>query len=781
MSDFRPAFRVMTAVLAAWLFACLPALAQVSQTRSPANCANQGGIGSEAWVSPNNAVASDESQASATVDGTTSNYLRCVGYAFALPAGATILGIEVRIERKANRDSNGGSQDAAVRLVKAGAVQPADRSTGAVYPLVDTVQTHGTPTDLWGTTWTAAEVNAADFGAAFAAVKPSANGPAHVVTVDHIAITVHYTDPPFVMPDAFNAIETDTAANAISGPIRTKTSGVPFSLDVVVIVSGTQAPGPTDPVRVELLGNTATGVPLDANNCPTSYTLLQTLVPDPDVSAGRTTVNFAAVANAWRDARVRVSYPVGAPTVVSCSTDNFAIRPASFTLAASDADWESAGTARALTNVGASGGVVHKAGRPFTLRVAPSPVTATNYDGSPTVSTLACTLPAGCADGTLSAGAFASVGGMRQSDTASYSEAGAFDVTLVDQSYASVDSADGTPASCAGYYVCQSAALAVGRFVPDRFALSSLTAPVFRTFDVADAACSVPPTGPPRSFTYVGQPFGYAATPAATVTAQNAAGATTTNYRGALWKLAAAGVSQSFANTPVLALDTALIGAPTLAEIADTGTGTLTANAGDRIAFVRDATTPSVPFTANLALTWTVQDTSESGAGQGVIGTAAVLVFDGGGGGIAFDSGAELRYGRLRLANANGSQLLALPVLVETQYWIGAAGFVTNAADHCTPVATADIALGSFTGNLDPGETTLSGGGTLTAGRRTLFLSPPGSTNDGSVILTANLGATQSYLQGNWTGALFDDNPTARATFGTFKGAGEVIFMRENY
>ena len=32
-----------------------------------------------------------------------------------------------------------------------------------------------------------------------------------------------------------------------------------------------------------------------------------------------------------------------------------------------------------------------------------------------------------------------------------------------------------------------------------------------------------------------------------------------------------------------------------------------------------------------------------------------------------------------------------------------------------------------------------------------------------------------------WTGSAFDDNPTARATFGTFRGAGEVIFIRENF
>ena len=755
----------------------------LSQSASPSACASVGGFGTQAWSNAGNAVSSNNSYASVTLDGQTSNYLRCLGYGFSIPPGATILGIEVNVERKSNRTSNGGSDDASVRLVKAGVVQGADRETDVNYTTGDVVWTHGTSTDLWGSAWTPAEINAADFGAAFAATKPSGAGASHTVTVDHIFITVYYSMPAVIIPAAFNAFEAGTAVGAITGVITTKVAGAPFSLDVVAISGGAQMAAFTNAVTVELLGNTVLGTPLDAQNCPTSSTLVQTVSPDPTVTAGRSTVSFAAVANAWRDVRVRVSYPVGAPTVIACSTDNFAIRPASFSVAASDADWQTPGTARVLANVGAAGGTVHRAGRSFTLTVTPSPLTATSYDGDPIVSAASCTLPAGCTTGTLALGAFASVGGARVSNSATYSEAGAFDLTLVDQAYASVDAAD-TVADCSatGRYVCQSPAPAsIGRFVPDRFELTALAQPVFRTFDALDASCSVPPAGPRRSFTYVGQPFGYATAPSATVVAQNAAGATTTNYRGVLWKLTAAGVAQSAANAPVLALDASQIGAATLTETPDTGTGTLTAAAGDKLAFVRNAASPSAPFTANLALTWDISDASEAGAGQGTIGTAAALVFDGGGAGIGFDSGADFRYGRLRLTNANGSQLVPLPVPMEAQYFAGAAGFVTNVADNCTAVATASIGLGTYTGNLAAGETALSGGGALTAGRRTLLLSAPGSANDGSVILTANLGATHSYLQGNWTGAAYDDNPTARATFGTVKGAGEVIYMRENF
>jgi MSHA biogenesis protein MshQ len=774
MKDIRNLFGALAVVL------LLPAAHAQQLTASPGTCASLGG-GDANWTNPGRAVSSNNQYASASVDGTVTDPLQCTNYGFAIPGTATILGIEVSLERKSNRTQNGGSNDNSLFLVKAGAQVGANRATATAYTTSDVVEVHGGPADLWGTTWTPAEINAANFGAVYTGTKPNSGGQAHTITVDHMQITVYYSV--VVTPGSFNVFETATAAGAINGVVRTKVAGVAFSLDVVAISAGAQLATFNNAVTVELLGNNTLGVALDASNCPTAFTLVQTVAPNPNIAGGRSTVNFAAVANAWRDVRVRVRYPVGAPTVTSCSTDNFAIRPASFAVAATDTDWQTAGAGRALTNAGAAGGVVHKAGRDFRLTVTPSPGTATNYDGDPTVSALACTLPAGCANGALTVGAFAGAG-TRVSNTATYSEAGVFNLTLVDQNFAAVDAADGTPADCTaiGRYVCQSPApLAVGRFVPDHFELTAVTQPVFRTFDVADGACSVPPAGPRRSFTYIGQPFGYETAPVATVLARNAAGNTTTNYRGALWKLTAAGVSQTFANAPVLPIDASGVLAATLTETPDTGTGTLSANAGDKIALTRNAAAASAPLTAALSLDWSVSDPSEAGPSQGTIGTSAALTFNGGGGGIAFDSGAEFRYGRLRLANNHGSQLVPLPVVMETQYWSGVAGFVTNAADHCTTIPTGSIGLGSYAGNLSAGETVLSGGGTLTAGRRILQLSAPGNANDGSVILTANLGAAQPYLQGNWTGAAYDDDPTARATFGAFRGAGEVIFMRENF
>jgi MSHA biogenesis protein MshQ len=112
--------------------------------------------------------------------------------------------------------------------------------------------------------------------------------------------------------------------------------------------------------------------------------------------------------------------------------------------------------------------------------------------------------------------------------------------------------------------------------------------------------------------------------------------------------------------------------------------------------------------------------------------------------------------------------------------------------------------MSNFTNNLSGSptcQTAISGGGVLSSGRRTLQLAAPGSANNGGVNLTVNLGASASgttcttvggapvsattanlpYLQGNWTGGAYNVNPSARATFGVYKGSDEVIFIRENF
>lgn len=162
----------------------------------------------------------------------------------------------------------------------------------------------------------------------------------------------------------------------------------------------------------------------------------------------------------------------------------------------------------------------------------------------------------------------------------------------------------------------------------------------------------------------------------------------------------------------------------------------------------------------------------------------------------------QVRFGRLRLSNANGSELLPVRIPVEAQFWNGTA-FVTNRLDSCTSIPNTTIGMNGYLKNLSACETAIPASVSLTSGEGRITLPAPGSGNNGSVDLTAFLGPATSginmcpavgassaqvnttggaltYLQGNWRGAPFVDNPTARATFGVFRSR-PTIYFREIY
>lgn len=586
---------------------------------------------------------------------------------------------------------------------------------------------------------------------------------------------------PPVTPSGFNAFETTTVAGSISGVIRTKVAASAFAVDVVALNSTATAVETafTGAVGVELV-NAAGGGACGAYPQIRDLGTLTFAAGDQ----GRKTLAGIVEPEAWPNVRVRMRYPAtGTATVLACSGDNLAIRPASFNaVTVSDTDSVTAGVARALTNTLANGGIVHKAGRPF--RIAATAInaagaTTANYAGTPVASPTACLLPAaGCTLGVLAPGAWSVASGVLTTSTASYSEAGAFAMTLVDANFAAVDAADG---SSAAEMTIESAAVNVGRFVPDHFVLTTASTPQFKTFN--DTSCAT------RSFTYVGQPFGYLVLPQATITAKNAAGATTLNYAGALWKLAAADVTQTYTAASGT-LDTGVLGTPTVAA-ASGGSGTLTADAGDVIAFVRS--TPVAPFAAAIELSMGIRDLAENVvAGNGTIETTTPAVFAN----IAFDAGDAIRFGRLVLANAHGSELLGLPVPIETQFWDGS-HFVRNTADACTRLSANQVTLSNWRRDLNACETSVALSGRFNAGRGSLRLSAPGDGNTGSVDLSLNLGASgsgnacvggasvaaagaaQIWLQGAWSGAAYDQNPAARASFGLYRGSRALIYMRE--
>lgn len=173
-----------------------------------ATCANRA-IGAQVdWTNPTNAQADEGTNfAVVSLDGTTSDYLYCNSLDFNISGTATIVGIQVDIDRRAS--DAGEHRDAEVKLVdETNTVRTTNKAdTGTFYPTGETRATYGSSTDTWGETagfWTPTIVNDADFGAVLSTVDTSSAGGADTSSVDVIIVTVYFTDTQTVTAELYN-------------------------------------------------------------------------------------------------------------------------------------------------------------------------------------------------------------------------------------------------------------------------------------------------------------------------------------------------------------------------------------------------------------------------------------------------------------------------------------------------------------------------------------------------------------------------------------------------
>lgn len=170
----------------------------LSLTSNFTTFSNVAGSGQD-WGNTSNAQTSNNAYASqggiAPLEGSsyTTDYLKATELVNEVPLGATIVGILISIERSAV-PSTFGCSDTEVKIVKADTVMPVNyANTGATWPTSDATATYGGSADLWSTTWTYDEVNAADFGVV---LKVTATGDGETTPhplVDHIYATIYYT------------------------------------------------------------------------------------------------------------------------------------------------------------------------------------------------------------------------------------------------------------------------------------------------------------------------------------------------------------------------------------------------------------------------------------------------------------------------------------------------------------------------------------------------------------------------------------------------------------
>jgi MSHA biogenesis protein MshQ len=175
------------------------------------------------------------------------------------------------------------------------------------------------------------------------------------------------------------------------------------------------------------------------------------------------------------------------------------------------------------------------------------------------------------------------------------------------------------------------------------------------------------------------------------------------------------------------------------------------------------ATSPEAPY-ANIAIGIAPQDAD--GVGLNVVD------LDVNGNGLnkrASLGTTTLRYGRLKIANAYGSDVLPLPVDVRAQAWNGSA-FVDLPDDNCTPLGGGYFTLAPVGALQSPaaGTTSIVGSGTLNAGKGRIALTRLTAPISGKVITAIKTApALDTYLPGVGTG-----------TFGVYR-SGPVIYRRE--
>ncbi|NDP40916.1 MAG: LamG domain-containing protein [Rhodoferax sp.] len=208
-------------------------------------------------------------------------------------------------------------------------------------------------------------------------------------------------------PFGFNCVESGAAA--LNGHLYTKLAGTAFSVDVVALkdansdgvadaVETAYASDADKSVTVELVdGSGVTACSARAAISPAvSQTLTFSKVSQP-TELGRKSTAAMAVDKAYADLRCRVTDANLSPTIVNCSSDAFAVRPAQFTV-----------TAPVMTNAALTDTPKAVAGSTFTLTASAG--VATGYTGTPVLDSSKVNdhfnnaIAAGTLSGTFAAG-----------------------------------------------------------------------------------------------------------------------------------------------------------------------------------------------------------------------------------------------------------------------------------------------------------------------------------------------------------------------------------------
>ena len=138
-----------------------------------------------------------------------SDWLRAKNFGFAVPTGASIVGIKAEVNRSAGIPDY--IRDYSLRLVDAaGSPVGTDKASATYWPTTAATATYGGATDTWTASPTPAMVNDADFGIQLYVRNINTIG-AITAYVYWVKITVYYTDRPTTTILPATSITTDSA------------------------------------------------------------------------------------------------------------------------------------------------------------------------------------------------------------------------------------------------------------------------------------------------------------------------------------------------------------------------------------------------------------------------------------------------------------------------------------------------------------------------------------------------------------------------------------------
>lgn len=154
--------------------------------------------GTRAWRNEINIKADDGSYADlAAWSPSNALFYNLYGktYNFGIPTDATIDGIEVQVQAWATHSSYPAT-DENVQLYKGGSLGGTDKSTNAAWTYNSWVtRSYGGASDLWGRTWTPADLNnTVNFGVGFQPRVGFVGSGSSILRVDFIRVKVYYTE-----------------------------------------------------------------------------------------------------------------------------------------------------------------------------------------------------------------------------------------------------------------------------------------------------------------------------------------------------------------------------------------------------------------------------------------------------------------------------------------------------------------------------------------------------------------------------------------------------------